>query len=372
MKLKPFALERYFAQHEFSAKYLLSSSDCDGLSMSEVLNLATREERKQWDELKLGYTESKGWPALRESIASLYQNILPEEVVVMSPGEVNFIAMHVQLEKGDHVICMAPAYQSLYEVVNGLGCELTFWNPAPNHNDWYYDPEDLKKLFRSNTKLLIINFPHNPTGYIPSQDEYQKIIQLAEEHRVTIFSDEMYHGLERNVKDRLTPLCEISDRGISLWGMAKTFALAGVRLGWMVCRDAPLREEIAAFKDYLTICSSGPSEVLSWIALNHHKVIVESNREKINTNIRLFSSFCDQHPETFTFVPPRAGSTGFVKLNLPETALSFSERLIKDTGIMTLPSEMFEFGDRHLRIGFGRKNMPETLSVLDHYLTTHS
>ena len=165
-------------------------------------------------------------------------------------------------------------------------------------------------------------------------------------------------------------MCDQYSRGISLGGMAKTYALAGLRLGWIVIRHSALREEVARYKDYLTICSSAPSELLAWIGLNHSELIVQANLAKIKENIIQFKNFCDRHPEVFSFIPPRAGSTAFVQLNVPEPALEFSNRLVKETGIMTLPSEMFSFGHRHLRIGFGRKNQPEILEVLHHYLTT--
>ncbi len=370
MKLKPFQLERYFAQYEFTAKYLLSSSDCDGLSLAEVLALATPEERAVWQNQKLGYTESLGWPALREEISTLYSGVNPEEVVVMSPGEVNFIYMNTLLEKTDHVICMAPAYQSLYEVVNGIGCEVSFWNPVENElNRWHYDTDQLERLVQKTTKLLIINFPHNPTGFVPHQQDYDAIISFARKHALHIFSDEMYRLLTRKKEDTLNPVCEVYERGVSLWGMAKTFALAGLRLGWVVCKDKKLRNEIAGYKDYLTICSSTPSEILSWIALRHCDVIVSANNKMIAENVMLFASFCEKHSSFFSFHPPKAGSTAFVKLLSGTPALQFSEKLVSETGIMALPSEMFDFGNQHLRIGFGRASMNETLSVLDHYLT---
>ena len=370
MKLKPFLLERYFAQHEFSARYLLSSSDCDGLAMADLLQLATREELGLWNKLTLGYTESSGWPRLREAIAKEYQTVSPDEVLVMSPGEANFIAMNVLLEKSDHVICVGPAYQSLYEVVYGIGCEVSFWNPQADAHGWHYQPDDLFSLLRTNTRLVIINFPHNPTGSLLTHADYKKIIHWADAHDLILFSDEMYRGLEHQEGDRLAAMCDVYSRGISLGGMAKTYALAGLRLGWVVIRDPQLREQAASYKDYLTICSSAPSEVLSWIGLNHQKPIIAANLAKIQSNVQLFKSFCERFPSVFTFIPPKAGSTAFVRLNLPEPAMQFSNRLVNETGIMTLPSEMFAFGDRHLRIGFGRKNMKEVLDVLSDYLNT--
>jgi aspartate/methionine/tyrosine aminotransferase len=368
MKVNPFRLERYFEQYEFSSRYLLSSSDCDGFALKEILALANSKEREQWDTLQLGYTESSGLPELREAIAGLYKNVSSEEVFVLSPGEGNFIAMNVLLQPGDHVICMAPAYQSLYEVAKSIGCELSFWNPSSDENGWYYDPEQLNKLITNRTKLLIINFPHNPTGYIPSLEDYNKIILIARAKGVFIFADEMYHQLEHDAKNTLPPMCEVYERSISLWGMAKTFALAGLRLGWVVCKDPKVMEEMKRFKDYLTICSPSTSEVLTLIALRNKHRLIQTNLEKIIANIRLFKAFCDQHPEHFHFAPTRAGSTTFVKLIVDEPSLTFSEKLVRETGIMTLPGEMFEFGHSHLRIGFGRSNMNVPLEILDKYL----
>ena len=122
MKIQPFKLERYFARYEFSAKYLLCSSDCDGLAVSDLLSLADEETRMMWQELKVGYTESSGLPLLRQEITKLYQGISQDEVLIAAPEELIYIAMSVLLDKGDHVICTYPGYQSLYEIAHSMGC----------------------------------------------------------------------------------------------------------------------------------------------------------------------------------------------------------------------------------------------------------
>ncbi len=163
-------------------------------------------------------------------------------------------------------------------------------------------------------------------------------------------------------------MCEMYERSISLWGMAKTFALAGLRLGWIVCKDPVVMEEMKRFKDYLTICSPSTSEVLTLIALRNKTKLIQHNLDKISANIRLFTTFCDEHHDHVLFSPTCAGSTAFAKLTVKEPSLSFSEKLVKETGIMTLPAEMFEFGHSHIRIGFGRKNMNVPLEILGKYL----
>jgi len=266
MKIKPFELERYFAKYEFSVKYLLSSSDCDGLAQSEVLSWAGSETKQLWDNLKLGYTESLGLPLLREEIAKMYKGISADEVLITVPEEGIFIALNSLLDKGDHVICTWPGYQSLYEIVESLGCDVEKWQPSEKDN-WKFDVNFLEEKIKPNTKLIIFNFPHNPTGYLPTKEDFQKIIEIAKKHNVHVFSDEMYRFLESNPEDRLPSSCEVYEKAISLFGMSKTFGMAGVRLGWVITKDKALYQKMAAFKDYTTICPVGPSELLSLIAL---------------------------------------------------------------------------------------------------------
>ena len=129
MKISTFDLERYFAKYEFSARYLLSCSDCEPLLMSELLQMADRETRQLWENLKLGYTETYGHPLLRKTIAEIYQGTNPENVLGVVPEEGIFLVMNALLEPGDHVICTFPGYQSLYEIARSIGCKVSAWEP---------------------------------------------------------------------------------------------------------------------------------------------------------------------------------------------------------------------------------------------------
>ncbi len=366
MKIKDFKLERLFAEHEFSAKYLLSSSDCDGFEMSYVLDKATEEELQLWNKLTLGYTESEGHHLLREALRPFYGQISADNMVVASPGELNFVLMNVLLEKEDHVISVCPGYQSLFEVVRSIGCELSFWKPEPEN--WKFDIGKLKSLVRKNTKLIIINFPHNPTGSYLSAAEQEELIALARKHDLYIFSDEMYHKLMVGDTKELPPLCTLYEKGISLWGTSKTFGLAGLRIGWMVSEDKALIDKIIAFKDYLSICSSAPSEILSLIAVNHIEKFLEPNLNKIKNNIKLFTDFVRPHQDVLHFIPPQSGSTAFVKLNIDISSYDFTQKLIEESSVMTVPAEMFEYEGKYIRIGFGRENFSQSLKVFDDFL----
>lgn len=363
MKIKDFAVERYFARYEFTAKYLLSSSDCDGYPMEYVLNLATAEEKERWNGLKLGYTETRGSLELRTAIQQHFKTIELDEIVVSSPGEANFVLMNVLLSQGDHVICMSPMYQSLYEIAKSLGCDVSSWKASQEHDNWYYDPEELEKLISPATKMIIINFPHNPTGFIPTLEDYKKIIAIAKKHNIVLFSDEMYRFLNHTQDEDLPSACDLYENAVSLWGTAKTFGLAGLRLGWLTSKNKDILQKVENFKDYLSICNSATSEILATIALNNMDKFVQPNLLKIKRNLKLFTQFHQDNADFFDFPKPVGGSTAFIKLKIKGTSLEFAEQLVKETGIMLLPAETFEYGDKHARIGFGRENLPEILEI---------
>ena len=208
MKIEPFALERYFAKHEFSAPYLLSCSDAEPLSLNELLDMADEETRGLWEKLSLGYTESQGHPLLLKELASLYESITPQNVVEVIPEEGIFIAMNVLLEAGNHMITTYPGYQSLSEIALSIGCRVSKWQPDFSQG-MRFAVEDLYSLVQEDTKLIVINFPHNPTGALISRNELDAVIQLASAKGIIVFSDEMYRYTEVDAANRLPSVCEI-------------------------------------------------------------------------------------------------------------------------------------------------------------------
>jgi aspartate/methionine/tyrosine aminotransferase len=367
VKPRPFALERYFAKYEFSVKHLFSSSDCDGLPMSEVLALADDETRALWDDLHLGYTEEPGHPLLRAEIAGTYEGIAAGQVLTGAPEELILVAMNCLLEPGDHVVCTFPAYQSLYEIARTIGCEITPWRPSEEQG-WRFDPAELRAVVRPSTKLIVVNFPHNPTGYLPPRRDFEEVVAIAAEHGIRLFSDEMYRGLEVDPGERLPSACELSERSVSLSGMSKVYGMAGTRIGWLVVRDAALYEQMVAFKDYTTICSSAPSEVLALIGLRARHAIVDRHRQRIARNAAVIDELIATAPLALRWVRPRAGTIGLIGLPGDVNALELAEKVVAETGVMNVPSTMFDYGDGHVRVGLGRDSLPEVAGVLRDYL----
>ena len=195
MKIKNFKLERFFAKYEFNAKFLLSSSDCETFSINDLLKLE-RESKKQFEQLSLGYTNSEGNPNLREVIAKLYKSIEPGNILCFAGAQEGILSfMNCLLDKGDHIIVQIPTYQSLYEIGNSIGCEVTKWI-MDEENDWKLDFSFLEENIKPNTKAIIINFPNNPTGGLISTDELKQLVSIAKKEDFYIFSDEVYRLLE--------------------------------------------------------------------------------------------------------------------------------------------------------------------------------
>ena len=366
MQIKPFKLERYFAKYEFAAKYLLSSSDCEPLMMAELLDYAADEQRALWDGLWLGYTESQGHPLLLETIAGLYDNINASDVIEVVPEEGILIAMNTLLQAGDHVVMSYPAYQSLYQVAESIGCTVSHWMPNPD--GWKFDVEQLTAMVQPQTKLIVVNFPHNPTGATLTPEEFARVVDLARQNDCFLFSDEMYRWSEHDEADRLPAACEVYENAVSLCGLSKSFALPGLRVGWLATQNDDFMQRFVNFKDYTTICGSAPSEILALIALNAKDAIIERTLAIVRDNLSVLDSFFAQHSESFAWSRPNAGTITLVELKRNIAIDDFVEKLVSEKGVMMVPASQFEYDGNYFRLGFGRRNLPEALEHLDDFL----
>ncbi len=368
MTIPDFKLERYFARWEFTAPHLLCSSDVDGYQIDDLLALADDESRALWQNLSLGYTESAGHPLLRREIAELYRNVSPEWVLTFAGGEeAIFVLMNVLLQAGEHAIVTWPGYQSLYAVAQSIGADVTLL-PLHAEEKWRLDIGELRKAIRPNTKLIVINFPHNPTGALLDHDTYAKIVEIAEESNAYLFSDEAYRFLEYDSRQRLPTAVESSPRGISLGVLSKTFALAGLRIGWIATQDKEVLRRAAAFRDYISICNSAPSEILGLIALRAKGTIIKRSLTIIRRNLILLDQFFSRQSQLFTWQRPQAGSIAFPELITGQPIEEFAEALVKQEGVLLLPGTVYDYPGNHFRIGFGRENMPAALERLEQFV----
>jgi aspartate/methionine/tyrosine aminotransferase len=292
----------------------------------------------------------------------------PEDVLTIVPQEGIFITMNAILNKGDHIIVTTPTYQSLYEIATSLGCTVTCWPLAVENGRWTLDLDVLKKVLTEKTKLLIVNFPNNPTGFLPTKTFFKELLNLVKNKGIYLFSDEMYRLIEHEETNRLPAVAEVYSRGISLFGFSKSFGLPGLRIGWLITKDRKLMETFQILKDYTTICSSAPSEILGIMALKNRKRIVAKNQQIIRENLTISKSFFGKHDHLFEWIEPDAGSIAFPRLKANIPVMDFCEAAIKEKSIMILPGNVFDFPGNHFRIGYGRSNLQFIYNELDDYI----
>lgn len=366
MNLSPFKLERFFAKYEFNTKYLLCSSDCEAMSVAELLALEEGAAEK-FQHVWLGYTESQGSPALRAEICRLYEMMQPEDILVHTGAqEAIFLFMFAAFKQYDHVIVHSPAYQSLAEVARAAGCDVSPWR-AREENGWSLDLDELRHLMRTNTRAIIVNTPHNPTGYLMSRADYEALHKFAKTNKLLLFSDEVYRESEYDAAARLPAACDLGDYAISLGVTSKTYGLAGLRTGWIATKNRKIYEKMASLKDYTTICNSAPSEFLAEVAMRSRQKLIERNLGIIKQNLAVIDDLFSHHADLFSWVRPQAGSMGFPRY-LGGNVETFCDDLVKKAGVLLLPGSVYDDSRNHFRLGLGRKNLPEAVEKLEEYL----
>lgn len=369
MNIPPFKLERYLARYEFEVPYFLCGSDCESFSVGDLLALEPGAD-EAFRNLRLGYTESRGDPRLRNAIAGRYAGMKPDNILVFAGAEEGiYVFMSSVLQPGDHIIVQYPTYQSLYELARASGCDVTCWR-MDEESGWSLDLEDLKRAIRPTTRALVINTPNNPTGSLMKREVFDGLVDIARDNGIYVFSDEVYRFLEHDPRTRLPAMSDVYEKGVSLGVMSKAYGLPGLRIGWIATTDDDLMQKMQQFKDYTTICSSAPSEFLSTLALDHHEELVARNLAIITGNLSVLDGMIDRWNEVFEWVRPQAGSIGFPKLLGDRHAGEFCGILVDKCGVLLLPGGVFDYGDHHFRIGFGRKNMGECLTRLEQYLAS--
>ncbi len=370
--MRDFALEVFLAGWEFSAPYHMTASDIESMTMADLLALATPEDRDALQNLWLGYTETWGAPELRAEIARTYDTMAPENILCLAgAGEGLYAVAKVLLQAGDHVLVPTPNYQSA-ETVPLSVCEVTgiplrrtapIMGPGSQaRGGWRLHPEDVRAAIRPNTKLLSLNFPHNPTGMLMTREDLDAVIALCRHNGIYILCDEVYRGVELEPVDQMPQIADLYERGVSLNVISKAYGMPGLRIGWIASQDTSLLQKVERYKHYLSICNSAPSERLTLIALKARHTILARNHALLHENVRLLEQLFAEFPGVVDWQRPQGGCVAFPRCTAPEGGEEFCRTLIEESGVLLLPSsiyasELTDVPQDHFRIGFGRDRM---------------
>jgi aspartate/methionine/tyrosine aminotransferase len=367
--LPQFRLESYFGIWEFKARYHLTASDAETMAVSELLALADERDRERWERLRLRYIETRGTPELRAAIASTYDALDADDVLCFAGAEEGlYCAMHALLSPGDHAIVLVPNYQSAESIPRSI-CDVTGIALHEDRN-WALDIDDVRAALRSNTRLISVNFPNNPTGKIADRETFTALVQLCEERGVYLFSDEVYRGIERDAAKRLPQAADVHESALSLNVVSKAYGLPGLRVGWIACRNRKLLDRMEQIKHYLSICNSAPSEVLATIAVKAASTIFERNRQLTAENLKKLDAFFAQHRDRFEWYEPDGGCIAYPRYLGNDGIESFCKRLVEEAGVLLLPasmyrSELLTMPKDRFRIGYGRRGIDEALTAFE-------
>lgn len=336
----------------------LHSSNPQPLTVGELQALIQENILEFPLQTSLGYGEDQGRLVLREALSQqLYSSLDADNIMTCAGAQEGiFVAMQALLKAGDNVIAFTPVFEPLIATARELGCHLELLE-LDSENQWKLDLSKLAEVIDDDTQMVIINYPHNPTGALLSKEELQTIIDLCRQHNVWLFSDEVFRGLEYNTNHRLPTVAESYEKGISLGVLSKAYGLPAIRVGWLVSMNKAFIQRCIEIKGYLSICNDQLGEMAAIPVIKHSEVIFENHRQRLTDNVKRLEKLKISHQNKLNFSPPKAGCTVFVSINKDSEALA--ELLVKQAGLLVIPHKAFCMNHNGFRLGFGAANFDE-------------
>jgi aspartate/methionine/tyrosine aminotransferase len=370
--LRTFRLEEFLGEWEFKVRYHLTASDAESITIEELLALGTDADREGFMKLPLSYIETWGTPDTREAVAGTYEQVDADHVLPFAGAEeALFWAIQELVGPGDHAVVTVPCYQAMETVTVATGADVSALVPR-REDGWALDLDELRSLLRPTTKLVAVNFPNNPTGYVPDEATFRELVALCDERAIRLFCDEVYRGIEVDPARTITQAADLSETAVSLNVASKSYGLPGLRVGWLACRDRALLERLEKRKHYTSICNAGPAEYLAAVALRNREPIWARNRGIVAANRPLFDDFFARWADLFEWQPPVGGCVCFPRYTGGDVE-EFCASLLDAEGVLVLPASMYhsEIADTptdHFRVGIGRLGLEEGIEAFDRFL----
>src|SRR5215471_2622615 len=346
MQLKPFLLDAWLDQYEHTTKFNLAASTGPCWTVSDILALADEETRHRFLNHRLVYSRPAGADSLREAIAEM-QHVPVEAVQIVTGASEALVAlMWLAAEPGANVIIPLPGFTTFSALPESLGLETRFYR-VHRENGFRIDPDEIKRLADSKTKLILVNSPHNPTGTTIADKEMEALHAFTADRGIQLVSDEVYHpiyhGRQTTSAARLPYATVISD-------LSKAFSIAGVRTGWMIEHDAKRRAQYWNARAYFSISNTSTGEILSEIAIRRRDIVLGKTQDVATRNLKLLERFMVEHRDVLDWIPPKGGMTAFPWLVSGEKERPFC-RAAAEQGILLAPGDCFD-APAHFRLGF--------------------
>lgn len=366
MKIEKFTLERVQSLYENVVDYNLTESGFHPYSLREILS------EKKIDSLlslPLGYGQTNGSEEVRDRISSYYPHTDRSNILVTSgSAEANFLVTWSLLDPGDEILLMQPNYQQIYGLARSFGIKVkSFFLREKLH--WQPDIDEVKKLCSSKVKMIVLCNPNNPTGSVLDKNSRDEIIGIAKDLNAWLYCDEIYCGSEVGKKETVSFWNEY-DKVIVNGGLAKSYALPGLRLGWLV-GSADIIESLWSYHDYTTISTNILSQkIASYVLIPRIREQIRTrNRTILKKNLRMIIDWTASHRDIFFMIPPQAGAIAYIHQNLDISSRELCEQLRKQKNVLVINGECFNMNN-FIRIGLGSEAsfLQKGLRLFDEWL----
>lgn len=357
MNYETFALERWMTRWELEVSHDICESGIKPMSLEDIYDLLPEAVARDLEvairTTPLGYSEARGTLALREALAGTYKDTGAENILVTTGAiEANFLLFNVLLQPGDHAVVVDPAYQQLQSVPRALGAEVDLLSVV--HNDgYYYDLAELRSLMRDNTKLIVLNTPHNPTGAMLTDDQLDEIVAIAKDHDAWVLCDEAYRWIEHPDGERIpSPMRGRYEKGISVGTVSKPFGVPGLRIGWFAAPEE-IVQAAWGLRDYVSLSPAKLSDLITTVLVRYREAVFARNAAIIGRNLETASTWFRDNADLASWVAPRAGLLGMMRYTADIDSTTLADRLAGETGVMLAPGDAFGMPGT-LRIGIGQ------------------
>lgn len=345
----PFAsLEEWMRRYYFDVEVDIGSSGVEDFSLAELRELLSIS-RDELDDVVFHDSRTLGGPGIRQALADRWLGGDADRVMVTHGStEANFLVMTTLLSEGDEVVVLDPLYQQLWAIADSLGCRLKRWRLPPEHG-FRPDLSELRRLVTPRTRMVVVNFPHNPTGVTLSRREQRELLDVVSEAGAWLvwdgaFTDLVYDG------EPLPEPTRLYSRALSMGTLSKAYGLPGLRVGW--CFAAPeVLEKFVRVRDYTLLHLSPLVELLAQRAVEQADTLIDLRRATARTNRSAVDRWIRRNEDRVSWVPPEGGVCGFPRFEVPDVD-DLCHRLGKDHGVLMVPGSCFGV-PRHARLGFG-------------------
>lgn len=344
----PALLEEWMREYYFKTEIDIGSSGVQSFSLGEIRELLGITQ-SELDNIVFDDSETLGGFGLRKAIAERYGSGDPERVIAThGSSEAIFLIMTALLNPGDEVLVLDPCYQQLFSIAKAVGCRLKFW-PLHFENGFIPDVEEAKSLITDRTRMVVVNFPHNPTGASLAPEQQEELVKATAAVGAYLVWDAAFAEITYDSAPLPDPVQY--ERSISMGTLSKSFGLPGLRVGWCLA-SANVLKRFAKLRDYTILHLSPLIELIAQRTIEQAPVVVGERQRQAYANLNILKTWCDEHREFVEWIPPRGGVCSFPRLRRINDVETFCHRLARTHGVLLVPGSCFNY-PFHVRLGFG-------------------